>query len=83
MTVEELREEKSMAEKYNGLNIHIGYPDLKPCPFCSGDKLEVRSDDGGISWYIFCNDCGVMCGFALHKGEAIEAWNRRAGHETD
>lgn len=51
---------------------------LKPCPFCGGNKVETRTDDEGISWYIFCNNCGAMCGYALSEDEVVKAWNRRA-----
>lgn len=52
--------------------------ELKPCPFCGSDRVEVRTDDEGKSWYIFCNDCGLMCGYATLEDGVVEAWNRRA-----
>ena len=55
--------------------------ELKPCPFCGESAVETRTDDNGISWYIFCNDCGVMCGYAMSKKDAIEAWNRRSSDD--
>ena len=51
---------------------------LKPCPFCGGSDIDIRTDDGGLSWYSFCNDCGVMCGYSMTKDDVINAWNRRA-----
>lgn len=51
---------------------------LKPCPFCGGAKIDIRTDDDGVSWYTFCNDCGVMCGYSMTKDDAINAWNERA-----
>ena len=56
---------------------------LKPCPFCGGNKIEIRTDDDGISWYIFCNDCGVMCGYAVSEDEVVEVWNKRAEREEE
>ena len=50
---------------------------LKPCPFCGSKKVEPRTDDEGISWYMFCGVCGVSCGYALYKDDAIKAWNER------
>ena len=50
---------------------------LKSCPFCSGEDAEVRTDDNGISWYIFCNDCGVSCGYSMKREDAVRAWNTR------
>lgn len=55
----------------------IDRDELKLCPFCGGNKVGVRTDDNGISWYLFCEDCGLMCGYALTQEDAIEAWNRR------
>lgn len=51
---------------------------LKPCPFCGGSNIDVRTDDGGLSWYSFCNDCGVMCGYSMTKDDVINTWNKRA-----
>lgn len=50
---------------------------LKPCPFCGGSDIDIRTDDGGLSWYSFCNDCGVMCGYSTTKDDVVNAWNRR------
>ena len=54
---------------------------LKPCPFCGSNRVQIRTDDEGISWYIFCNNCGAMCGYALSEDEVVKAWNRRAESE--
>lgn len=51
---------------------------LKPCPFCGGSDIDIRTDDNGLSWYSFCKDCGVMCGYAMNKKDVINAWNKRA-----
>lgn len=52
---------------------------LKPCPFCGGTDIDIRTNDYGLSWYSFCNDCGVMCGYAMTKDDVMNAWNMRAG----
>jgi Lar family restriction alleviation protein len=62
-------------------------PDLKPCPFCGGDKNTIcKTDyDGRDSYAVSCRypEChgaiftlGYGC-FAT-KDEAIAAWNTRA-----
>ena len=51
---------------------------LKPCPFCGESDIDIRTDDDGLSWYAFCNDCGVMCGYSMTKEDVINAWNKRA-----
>ena len=69
--------------------------ELKPCPFCGGADVEVREDGCLISghryWYILhivsnrncpmVNAWGEWTSSAKYttKGNAIEAWNRRAG----
>jgi len=55
--------------------------ELKPCPFCGGTNVDARTDGFGAGWYIFCQDCGVMCGYALNTVEAIKAWNRRTSDD--
>ena len=53
--------------------------ELRPCPFCWGTNLEVRSTPF-VGFTVRCwNDTCLASG--LYKGtekEAIEAWNRRA-----
>lgn len=55
---------------------------LKPCPFCGSNKVEVRTDDEEISWYIFCNGCGAMDGYAISEDEMVKAWNWRTELEN-
>lgn len=52
--------------------------ELKRCPFCGGSDIDIRTDNGGLSWYSFCNACGVICGYAMTKDDVMNAWNRRA-----
>lgn len=53
--------------------------ELKPCPFCGGEKPIVRH--GKYMWWIECSEdaCRASSGGKPRKNEAIEAWNRRAG----
>lgn len=62
-------------------------PDLKPCPFCGGDKNTIcKTDyDGRDSYAVSCRypEChGAIFtlgyGYFPTKDEAIAAWNTRA-----
>ena len=62
-------------------------PDLKPCPFCGGDKNTIcKTDyDGKDSYAVSCRypEChGAIFtlgyGYFPTKDEAIAAWNTRA-----
>lgn len=67
----------------------------KPCPFCGGEKLIItdcreleecfKECENGC-FYVVCCDftnggCGATSGYRPNAGEAIEAWNRRAGEQ--
>ena len=61
--------------------------DLKPCPFCGGDKnIICRTDyDGGDAYAVSCrySDCHghiftLGHGYFSMKEEAVAAWNTRA-----
>ena len=67
-----------------GLEAHkylLGDKWLLPCPFCGGSAVETRTDDNGISWYVFCNDCGLIAGYSTTEEDLIGAWNSRARME--
>lgn len=52
---------------------------LKPCPFCGGRAYLSERMNGG--YYVECesiNGCLAESGNYDTKGQAIEAWNRRA-----
>lgn len=62
-------------------------PNLKPCPFCGGDKNVIcKTDyDGGDAYAVSCryHEChGAIFtlgyGYFADKAEAIAAWNTRA-----
>ena len=70
---------------------------LRRCPFCGGTKLTVKSCSEiteendfekckQLPYYAVCCDfrhggCGASSGYRPNRGEAIEAWNRRAGEQ--
>lgn len=65
--------------------------ELLPCPFCGGEKLEVKTDSnmygrvGSIRAVVMCNTCRAQGGIAEIEGfeseaktGAIKLWNRRS-----
>jgi len=52
---------------------------LYPCPFCLGDKLDVkrRKYDGDTLFRIKCDKCGILSGEYDTIQGAIVAWNNR------
>lgn len=73
--------------------------ELKPCPFCGGEKLIITGCKEleecsnfekceRTYYYTVCCDfnqggCGASSGYRLNEEEAIEAWNRRAGEQNE
>ena len=71
--------------------------ELKPCPFCNGEKMTIITchdencgeeccygcDD--VKYSVVCskskNGCGASGGWDKTKELAIDAWNRRANDE--
>lgn len=51
--------------------------ELKPCAFCNSVKVTLFSQPG-IAW-VQCRDCETDGPPKDTAGEAISAWNRRAG----
>jgi Lar family restriction alleviation protein len=59
--------------------------ELKPCPFCGGEEIDVKSryqrtkgcPIEHIESYCVCSSCGIGA-HEETEAEAIEAWNRRA-----
>jgi Lar family restriction alleviation protein len=63
---------------------------LKPCPFCQSDYLDLEAAQTYGCWTarIFCDDCdarGPEVGGTFSHDDAISAaiaaWNRRAGEQ--
>ena len=64
--------------------------ELKPCPFCGGSAAIGRTKKSlKLQYSVGCNNSRCIANrlrnpFVLHflsKGEAAEAWNRRANDE--
>jgi Lar family restriction alleviation protein len=56
-----------------------GY-ELKPCPFCGGEELEIEIDDvyNEINpVYVVCRGCQADGPWDLGESGAIERWNER------
>jgi len=56
--------------------------ELKPCPFCGSDILEMdrelaEFDNQAERWFITCYECPCQGVIGDDKQEAIEAWNKR------
>lgn len=51
--------------------------ELKSCPFCGSNTLEVRK--GKYMWWVECCNMGCRAsgGVSNLKAKAIEIWNRR------
>ncbi len=53
--------------------------ELKPCPFCSEEDIEVFSNaPQGVTDQARCRYCGARGPFRMNSKRAIVAWNRRA-----
>ena len=51
--------------------------ELKPCPCCGSEIIEVDHDSMG--WYAHCADCGLNLSAQKDKSLLIATWNRRTG----
>lgn len=60
------------------LAIREDAPELKPCPFCGADEvnLSVREDEDGGS-YIYCHVCDSVYYNDNESQDIIDMWNRR------
>ena len=54
---------------------------LLPCPFCGGEAETFEASEDSFS--ILCTGCGVETPYLPYLTEAIAAWNRRAGDDTN
>ena len=55
--------------------------ELKPCPFCGGEaEVSVCLAD---TFYVKCQQCGVLSVFWKDQPNVADAWNRRTTDMTD
>ena len=56
--------------------------ELKPCPFCGSENLEILGgDDIDKLTLISCDNCGATVAFEKKTISAKNAWNRRANND--
>jgi Lar family restriction alleviation protein len=53
--------------------------DLKPCPFCASDDLELFNEEEQVM--IRCRDCDARGSSTGSKEWAERSWNQRPGEE--
>lgn len=54
--------------------------ELKPCPFCGSEEIEIRSETtghGACDLIVECGNCRARSRPNYAGNEHIEAWNRR------
>lgn len=51
--------------------------ELKPCPFCGTQKVNIRRINTG-GYICYCTSCESEGGFKLDQNAAVEHWNTRA-----
>ena len=49
---------------------------LKPCPFCRWDDIEIDGNGDGKFWAV-CNDCHAEGPVKDSEEEAVKYWNHR------
>ncbi len=51
---------------------------LKPCPFCGSDDLDVATaDSADVLWSVWCEDCGAEGPNEPTVPAAEMSWNNR------
>lgn len=70
---------------------------VKPCPFCGGDKISVREGSTFRWWLAQCNECGATSGEVRRQtlgegtneewdaqamADAFERWNERVPNDS-
>jgi len=60
-----------------GYNVVKREPELKPCPVCGGNDVDVKTTQNNRDqtlYHVVCSRCGIA-NSKYYRGEAIEAWN--------
>lgn len=55
----------------------------KPCPFCGSSDITLRSEPFWNLFVVSCHHCYVQNRGYETEEEAVEAWNKRTGDETE
>lgn len=55
--------------------------ELKPCPFCGGDQLDIGIT-GGATFWVECSSCGSCSASHDDEYDATTAWNNRPGEDA-
>lgn len=60
----------------------MGNRELKPCPFCGGNRVHFDTSWASTVILIYCPDCTAVVSYGNNKRDtykySTEAWNRRA-----
>lgn len=51
--------------------------ELKPCPFCGGEEIEIIKGHDGTTCWVSCGECGAQVDSAAEYNEIIKEWNTR------
>ena len=54
--------------------------EIKPCPFCGSGDIRINKTPVGA--WLQCERCFAEINLHRTEKEAIEAWNRRIGHDN-
>lgn len=52
--------------------------ELKPCPFCGSENVNIDADIDDYWYWVYCQECETRGPISTVGLDAIEAWNRRA-----
>ena len=50
--------------------------ELKPCPFCGSDNVEMKGQHAP-EWWVICKDCKGSAAMRPMRQQAAADWNRR------
>ena len=52
--------------------------ELKPCPFCGSDLIDIQSSIQMEQTDIRCTDCDILISFKCCEEDAVQDWNKRS-----